>query len=506
MTGTTESPVQRALPAGAVKRRAAFGLFDADGWPWAFWKALFWFLFIIFMLGYVPDRLYYFTVSPTIALGYNVISPINFCAASNKTLPCPAPVGAVVPWEVSPDQAALPAQRSGGGTISSGSNLYYVGGRGADGKATADVYSTVILESNFAGGWVAAPSLPAPRANSVVVSLSGVPYVIGGRDAAGAPTTTVYRGNVKEGALTGWEEATDIALPAPIADAAGLATTKGIWIFGGRTTGETVQATVYTATVGTGAGAKLGAWQSQAQVPLPEPRADETAVLVGNFVYVIGGNGTDGPKNTVYFLTLATDGTPKTNSAGAPLGWGISAGAASSYALPDPRAKQTSFTNSGSIYAIGGTGAQGQLVNTVLWATPDPVSGNLLGGWKHLDATDLPVAVAQSAPANVSSTAFLIGGDLQDGPTSSAVRANLAPARPFFQLGMFGLTVPGLAISGEIGQQLGYLVAGGAALGNFVVLVIIGIAYSHRRETRRFFQWISRGRFRVPPEDVEPSY
>jgi hypothetical protein len=142
----------------------------------------------------------------------------------------------------------------------------------------------------------------------------------------------------------------------------------------------------------------------------------------------------------------------------------------------------------------------------VLWATPDPVSGNLLGGWKHLDAVDLPVAVAQSGVANISSTAFLIGGDLESGPTASALRANLAPARPFFQLGIFGVTVPGLAITGEIGQQLGYLVAGGAALGNFVVLVIIGIAYSHRRETRRFFQWISRGRFRVPPEDLEPSY
>jgi len=507
VTAASNSPVQRALPPGAVKRRAAFGLFDADGWPWAFWKALFWFLFIIFMLGYVPDRLYYFTVSPTIALGYNIISPINFCAASNKTLPCPAPAGAMVPWENSPDQAALPAQRSGGGTISSGSNLYYVGGRGADGKAVADVYATVVMESNFAGGWVAGPSLPAPRSNAVIVSLSGTPYVIGGRDATGAPTTTVYRGTVKEGKLTGWEEATDIPLKVPLADAAGIATTKGIWIFGGRTTGDTIVATTYRANLGTGAGAKLGAWTEAAQLPLPEARADETSVVVGSFVYVLGGTGPTGPANSVYFLTLGTDGEPKVNpGTQAPQGWGVSAGDAASYALPDPRAKHTSFVNSGAMYVIGGTGAQGQLVNTVLWAIPDPISGNLLGGWRHLDVTDLPVAVAQSAASNISSTAFLIGGDLKEGPTAAALRANLAPARPFFQLGMAGVTVPGLSIKGEIGQQLGYLVAGGAALGNFVVLTIIAIAYSHRRETRRFFQWISRGRFRVPPEDLEPSY
>jgi hypothetical protein len=46
-----DSAVRRALPPGAARRRAVFGLLDADGWAWAFWKALFWFLFIIFMLG-----------------------------------------------------------------------------------------------------------------------------------------------------------------------------------------------------------------------------------------------------------------------------------------------------------------------------------------------------------------------------------------------------------------------------------------------------------------------
>ena len=33
---------QQALPPGAVRRRAAFGLLDADGWTWAGVKAAFW--------------------------------------------------------------------------------------------------------------------------------------------------------------------------------------------------------------------------------------------------------------------------------------------------------------------------------------------------------------------------------------------------------------------------------------------------------------------------------
>ena len=94
---------QYALPPGAVKRRAVFGLLDADGWAWAAIKATFWFVFIIFVLGYVPDRAYYFTVSPTVDLGFNAISPVNMCPATNETLPCPAPAGAVIPWQIEPD-------------------------------------------------------------------------------------------------------------------------------------------------------------------------------------------------------------------------------------------------------------------------------------------------------------------------------------------------------------------------------------------------------------------
>ena len=63
------------------------------------------------------------------------------------------------------------------------------------------------------------------------------------------------------------------------------------------------------------------------------------------------------------------------------------------------------------------------------------------------------------------------------------------------------MTVPALSIKGEIGQQLGYIVAAGAGTGGLITLIIIGWVFSHRPQTFRFFQWISRGRFRAPPED-----
>src|SRR5688572_3181894 len=126
---------QRALGPGMIvpRRRAMFGLLDADGWSWAGVKAFVWLVIIILMLGYIPDRAYYLTVNSTVDLGVLVWSPINLCPPENESLPCPAPVGAVVPWHPSPAELALPAPRTDGSVVQVGTKLLYVGG--SDGTA-----------------------------------------------------------------------------------------------------------------------------------------------------------------------------------------------------------------------------------------------------------------------------------------------------------------------------------------------------------------------------------
>ena len=97
---------------------------------------------------------------------------------------------------------------------------------------------------------------------------------------------------------------------------------------------------------------------------------------------------------------------------------------------------------------------------------------------------------------------YLVGGTGADGaPLASVARANLSPKPPFFQLGILGATIPALSIKGEIGQQLGYINAMGVGMTNFVILVIIGYAMSHRRGSLRVLEKLSRGRIKAPPED-----
>src|SRR5450759_3912687 len=183
-------------PGGMVaRRRAFFGLLDANGWGWAGVKATVWFVTIIMLMAYLPDRALYATVQNTIDLGVSLkvfnpaadLTPINFCPASNRTVPCPAPAGTVLPWEPSPAQLLLPAPRADAAIVGAGLQTLLVGG--TDGKTTqANVFATVIRPDGNFDAWSKGPALPAPRAQASGVFYSGVAYIIGGVDAGGQPT------------------------------------------------------------------------------------------------------------------------------------------------------------------------------------------------------------------------------------------------------------------------------------------------------------------------------
>lgn len=493
---------QHALPPGAIRRRTVFGLLDADGWSWASIKATFWFLLIVFLLGYVPDRAYYLTVSPTIDLGFNAISPINLCPAENdrgeRKLPCPAPAGGIIPWDASPPELALPEARAGALVFSSGATIYLIGGKTSSG-ATASVVSTEVSKEGNLSAWVAAPELPAPRTGAVILNVAGVPYVIGGLDAAGQPTQTAYQGKIDQGKLTGWTESTVLALPVGLSDAVGTSTASGLYLFGGRTSAGLSDKVWFAALDVTTA--KLTKWIELPELVLPEPRAEATAANTGASVYVLGGVGPNGVTNLVYYLGLDTKGKPALNpKTERPRGWGVSLNQSASAALPEPRAGATTFVNSGAIWVLGGRGFDNAITDTAYWAVPNSADGTITT-WSDLEVTNLLEPRTGAAAAPIGKYVFVAGGANDSGLLATSLRADLAPHRPFLRVGMFGLTVPALSIKGEIGQQLGYIIAGTAAMGNFAILVAVGWMYSHKPETFRFFRFITRGRFRPPPED-----
>jgi hypothetical protein len=131
---------------------------------------------------------------------------------------------------------------------------------------------------------------------------------------------------------------------------------------------------------------------------------------------------------------------------------------------------------------------------------PDATTGDH-DGWLRLDKSDLPVGTASAPIVGIGPHAFIFGGETPDGPTAGSLRAAISPAPPFFQLGIAGATIPGLSIKDEVGQQLGYLNAMGVGTVNFIVLVILGLAFSRPESSKRVIARLSRGRLPMPEEE-----
>jgi hypothetical protein len=476
---------QQALHPGTTQTRgrAFFGLLDANGWGWATLKAAFWFVLLIFMLGYVPDRAYYFTVNKTIDLGILAWSPVNFCPEGNKTLPCPAPVGAVVPWSTSPAQISLPEARTDGAVVQSGTSILYVGG--SDGTAASD--KTFVAKTSGTGNfdaWAPGPTLPEPRTDLSVIYSGGKIYAIGGLGADGKPTTTVFvlAPDAKTGALGEWQTSADakldLALPEPRAGTAVVAASDGLLLVGG-TNGTTQVDTVWKTTFDNkGVPSK---WTPQTG-KLFTPVSDASAAIVGSYLWVYGGSAPG--VNAIPSVQRGEFGTGA--DATKIVRFGVKGGATD---LPAPRTNLAGFAANGALYAIGGSdGAKPQ--GTLYWTIP--TSTGDVAGWKHLDVSDLPASgLAGGAPIILGPDAVVVGGTTADGVIAASNRANIAPEAPFFQVGLVGATVPALKIDGEVGQQLGYLNANTVGIVNFAVFLLVGWAFAHRQQIR---DWRARRR------------
>jgi hypothetical protein len=480
---------QALTPGTPIRRRRAFmGLFDADGWGWASAKAAFWFVLIILLLGYIPDRAYYIMVNRTIDIGLLAWSPVNFCPAENKTLPCPAPVGAVIPWQPGSSELSLPAPRTHASVTQLGTRVVVVGG--SDGQSATTTTYVAELKKGVLGAWAEGPALPEAREGASLVVIGSAAYLLGGTDADGKATDTVWTlpVDIDTSALGEWKAIEGLALPEARTRAAAIAVSDGIVLAGGFGPDGTPTKTVWKVDIDSKGALKTFEPQSELLLPV----ADATIAQVGDYIWLYGGTGPDGPVGAVQRGNLDVEPTPATpapNATPAPLKllqWAIG----DAYNLPAARTGAAGFAANGTLYVVGGddgTAARKELYWTV------PKGDGSIPGWKHLAETDLPEGLEGGSAVVVGSNALILGGSTRDGTLASAITANLAPQEPFFQAGLVGVVIPALKIEGEIGQQLGYLSAAGAGTVNFVILLFIGWLWAHPAIVRG---WIDRRRAR----------
>ena len=466
---------ETALPAPhhGTRRRAFFGLFDADGWAWAGVKATIWFVIIIVMLGYIPDRAYYFTVQKTVDLGLLSWSPVNFCPPENETLPCPVPAGASVPWKAAPTELQLPGGRADGAAAVIGQVYVYAGG--TDGKAaTGTVFVSHATGLGNLVPWTAGPPLPEARTDAASIVVGNTLYVIGGYGPDGKPTATTFSLTVaNDGTLGTWKTEAKLALAAPRAGSSAVAVSDGVVVMGG-TDGTAATKTVWKSQQDTSG--SLTAWTEQHQ--LNEANMDGYAAHVGDVITLVGGQNDKGETVATVQQGLVGSGPNATTKDPNVIdAWRTSA----QTNLPGPRTGVAGFTSNGTIYVVGGSDGVNPRTE-MLWAIPD--ANGVIPEWHHLAQTDVGEGIAGSRGIAAGAYAFLVGGTTAHGVTADSARANLAPQLPFFQVGILGATVPALKLDGEIGQQIGYLNAATVGAVNFVLLLLVGWGFAHKERVR----------------------
>ena len=205
---------------------------------------------------------------------------------------------------------SLPDSSQGHGavflSIQSGANagnLVYVTG-GADGSVTprTTVAYSPVSGSGQLGAWVSATGLPNPRAfhgmalatpyNALIdTTIAGYLYVIGGIDATGSPTSTVYKATINnDRSVSSW---TAVAtLPVPLHSMGVSIFRSWLYVAGGATTGNAPRQEVHRIRIRQDG--SLGSWENQPS--LSYPTAYATLAQFAGVLYVIGGDtGTVAP-------------------------------------------------------------------------------------------------------------------------------------------------------------------------------------------------------------------
>jgi len=188
-------------------------------------------------------------------------------------------------WAIS---MQMPRPQTNMASAAVGLDLYLVGGETAEGVVNSlDIYA--IDEHRWQSG---APKLTAVSDASAVV-VNGEVYVVGGRTAAGQPTTVVEAYSPLN---DGWRPVT----PLPRSASGGLALASGdvIYYFGG-VDGSVFLADAYRYDPA------VQRWESLP--PMPEARAHMAGGVLHGDLYVVGGEGEEGALATCAVFSPADD-------------------------------------------------------------------------------------------------------------------------------------------------------------------------------------------------------
>ena len=276
--------------------------------------------------------------------------------------------------------------RSGASVAVAGDFIYMVGGTGPGGLENTIDVAIAGPDGSLTEPSRATATLSSPRANHSTVVLAPFVYAIGGRVAAG-PTDSVDGSLIENGALITFGPQ-PIKLTVPRESLATVVIGNYVYAIGGKNADGEVD---YFERAPIGDDGQLLEFEPVIDIKLRVPRSGHTVAVVGDSLYVIGGFADGVPVAETERFEIFPDAYLDNR--------GTSAGN-----LVTPRGNHTSIVLGDSIYVIGGTGASGPHASIEKATLGDALS------WKTLDKHELSAARTASTLIQAGNHVFVVGG------------------------------------------------------------------------------------------------
>ncbi len=219
--------------------------------------------------------------------------------------------GKIEEWKEVDETSRLPQPTYGHSSAAVNGRLYIIGGSNSiDKTPVSSVYWAKIIgydgsikayyKSNT---WTAVASLPTPLFKGAAAQYEGRIYVAGGIDLSNVAQNCVYYADVKpDGDITSWQTAS-AQLPGNLAGHAMAQSNGHLYVVGGSTTGEQINATssVYIGTIDPNTGDVVN-WTTGTN--LPEALFGAATTISAGKIWVSGGIVSGTARAKVYFARI----------------------------------------------------------------------------------------------------------------------------------------------------------------------------------------------------------
>ncbi len=295
--------------------------------------------------------------------------------------------------------------------------VYYMGGQNNTGVRENYVSYAPISANGSIGTWVnetGTSLLPQGLTFTSSVAYNGYIYVIGG--LAGSYLNTVYYAPINSnGSIGAWiTETGSSLLPQGLRSPTSVEYNGYIYTMGGLNSSNATVSTVYYTPIN--ANGSVGTWVTDTASPLPQALLGATSIVYNGYVYVMGGQTSNGSGwiATVYYAPINPNGSigSWTNDTTSP--------------LPQALFGATSVTYNGYVYVMGGWNSGLATVATVYYAPINP--NGSIGSWTNDTTNPIPQALDGASSIVNNGYAYELGGTTTNtnNPVSTVYYAPLA--------------------------------------------------------------------------------